>query len=73
MVADKRSKQKYLRAGCCDSYLRLCPDADELLRSPILTSDERDYLQRVATLPWFSGQVAAVLIQLEAKAQGGEV
>jgi hypothetical protein len=68
VVSDRRTKTKYLRAGCCDTPLRPCPDPAELLRSANLTQDERDYLQRLVKLDWFSGQVATVLLQIEAKA-----
>jgi hypothetical protein len=74
VVSDRRTKTKYLRAGCCDAPLRPCPDPAELLRSPNLTQDEREYLQRLANLDWFSGQVASVLLQIEAKSNvSGEV
>jgi hypothetical protein len=74
VVSDHRTKTKYLRAGCCDVALRPCPNPSELLRSPNLTQDERDYLQRLVKLDWFSGQVAAVLLQIEAKSNvSGEV
>ncbi|MCC5605144.1 hypothetical protein [Nostoc favosum] len=53
VVSDRQTKTKYLRAGCCDSPLRPCPNVDELLRSANLTQDERDYLQRIANLDWF--------------------
>lgn len=67
VVSDRRTGAKYLRAGCCDAPLRPCPDPDELLRSAHLSQNERDYLQRIANLDWFSGQVAAILLQIEAK------
>ncbi|MBD2527455.1 hypothetical protein [Nostoc sp. FACHB-133] len=67
VVSDRRTGTKYLRAGCCDTPLRPCPDPDELMRSAHLSQDERDYLQRIANLDWFSGQVAALLLQIEAK------
>lgn len=69
VVACRRTKSRYLRAGCCDAALRHCPDPAELLRSPNLAQDERDYLQRLVKLDWFSGQVATVLLQIEAKIQ----
>lgn len=69
VVACRRTKAKYLRTGCCDAALRPCPDPAELLRSVNLTQDERDCLQRLANLDWFSGQVAAVLLQIEAKSK----
>lgn len=67
VLSDRRTGTKYLRAGCCDAPLRPCPDPAKLLRSPHLSQDERDYLQRIANLDWFSGQVAALLLQIEAK------
>ena len=67
VVACRRTKSKYLRAGCCDGALRSCPEPAELLRSANLTQDERDYLQRIANLDWFSGKVASVLLQIETK------
>jgi hypothetical protein len=73
LVCDRRTDFKYLRSGCCDLALRKCPDPEILMRSPNLSSEERDYLRRVACLSWFSGQVAAVLLQLEAKTQAGAV
>ncbi|MBD2341984.1 hypothetical protein H6G64_34195 [Calothrix sp. FACHB-156] len=71
--SDRWTKSKYLRAECCDSPLRPCPDPDKLLRSPNLTPEERQYLAQVAALDWFSAQVAAVLLQMEAKAQAASV
>jgi hypothetical protein len=68
---DRQTKSRYLRAGCCDSPLRPCPNPSDLLRSANLTQNERDYLQRIAELRWFSGQVASVLLQIEAKINGG--
>jgi hypothetical protein len=74
VVSDRRTGTKYLRAGCCDVSLRPCPEPSELLRSPNLNPSERDYLQRIANLDWFSGKVAAVLLQIEAKVKtSGEV
>ncbi|HYX14643.1 MAG TPA: hypothetical protein VE944_09790 [Nostoc sp.] len=74
VVSDRRRGTKYLRAGCCDAALRPCPDPVELMRSPKLTLDERQFLQRLIGLEWFSGQVAAVLLQIEDKAKAsGEV
>lgn len=67
VVSDRRIGTKYLRAGCCDAPLRPCPDPAELLRSPNLTPSEREYLQRLVKFDWFSGQVATVLLQIEAK------
>ncbi|BBD65927.1 hypothetical protein NIES4072_03940 [Nostoc commune NIES-4072] len=67
VVACRRTRTKYLRAGCCDGALRPCPEPAELLRSAKLTQDERDYLQRIAKLDWFSGRVATVLLRIEAK------
>ncbi|MBD2730752.1 hypothetical protein H6G96_31650 [Nostoc sp. FACHB-892] len=69
VVSDRQTGAKYLRAGCCDALLRPCPDPDELLRSANLTPSEREYLQRIANLGWFSGKVAFVLLQIEAKAK----
>jgi hypothetical protein len=44
------------------------------MRSPNLSNEQRDYLQRVAALDWFSGSVAVVLLQIETKVQqAGEV
>ena len=40
VVACRRTKTKYLRAGCCDSPLRSLSDLDELLRSTNLQSLE---------------------------------
>ncbi|WP_375449053.1 hypothetical protein [uncultured Nostoc sp.] len=73
VTCDRRTKSRYLRAGCCDSPLRPCPDPVELMRSPNITTNERDYLQRLVDLDWFSGQVASVLLQIELKikAAGG--
>jgi hypothetical protein len=68
VISDRWTKSKYLRAGCCDALLRPCPDPDKLLRSPKLTSEEKEYLRRVSSLDWFGGQVATLLLQLEAKA-----
>ncbi|MBC6432337.1 hypothetical protein FM036_16845 [Nostoc sp. HG1] len=65
-----QTSTKYLKAGCCDVALRPCPDPDELLRSPSLNLEESFYLQRLVKLDWFSGQVAAVLLQIEAKVGG---
>ncbi|RCJ16879.1 hypothetical protein A6S26_32515 [Nostoc sp. ATCC 43529] len=74
VVSDRRTGRKYLRSGCCDGPLRACPDPCELLREANITQDEREYLQRLANLDWFSGQVAAVLLQIETKAKvSGEV
>jgi len=74
VVSDRRTRTKYLRAGCCDAPLRPCPEPSELLRSANLTQSERDYLERIANLDWFSGKVAAVLLQIEAKGKtSGEV
>jgi hypothetical protein len=67
VVSDRRTGKKYLRAGCYDVPLRPCPNPAELLRSPNLTQDEREYLKRVVNLDWFSGQMATVLLQIEAK------
>ncbi|MBD2207839.1 hypothetical protein [Calothrix sp. FACHB-168] len=39
------------------------------MRCSSLSLEERDYLKRLVDLPWFSGQVAAVLLQIEAKTQ----
>lgn len=73
VTCDRQTKAKYLRAGCCDGALRPCPEPAELLREASLTPSERDYLQRIANLDWFSGKVASVLLQIEAKvkASGG--
>ena len=76
VVVCRRTKTKYLRTGCCDGALRPCPEPAELLREANLTPSERDYLQRLANLDWFSGKVAAVLLQIEAKVKasmGGTV
>lgn len=74
VVSDRRTGTKYLRAGCCDAPLRPCPDPVELIRSPNLTPSEREYLQRLVKLDWFSGQMATVLLQIEAKTKAsGEV
>lgn len=74
VTSDRHTGIKFLKAGCCDSPLRRCPSPDELLRSPVLTLEERYYLQRLQNLDWFSGQVAAVLLQIEAKVKAaGEV
>jgi hypothetical protein len=70
VVSDRRTGTKYLKAGCCDVALRPCPNPNELLRSPNLNLEERFYLQRLVKLDWFSGQVAAVLLQIEAKVGG---
>lgn len=67
VVSDRRTGTKYLRAGCCDAPLRPCPDPVELMRSPNLSLEERQYLQRLARLDWFSSQAAALLLQIEAK------
>lgn len=69
VVSDRRSKTKYLRSGCCDAPLRPCPDPVELLRCSSLSQHERDYLQRVSSQDWFSGQIASVLLQIEGKVQ----
>jgi hypothetical protein len=69
VISDRWTKSKYLRAGCCDALLRLCPDPDKLLRSLNLTDEERNYLQRIAKLDWFSGAVATNLLAIEAKLQ----
>ncbi|MHC5915871.1 MAG: hypothetical protein ACYTXE_33850 [Nostoc sp.] len=73
VLACRRTKTKYLRTGCCDGALRPCPEPTELLRSDKLTQDERDYLQRIENLDWFSGRVATILLKIEAKvkASGG--
>lgn len=71
VTVDRHTGVKYLRAGCCDSPLRPCPNPEKLLRSPCLSEDERSYLSRVSGLDWFSGQVAAVLLQIEAKVEAG--
>lgn len=74
VVSCSPSKVKYLKMGCCDVALRPCPNPSDLLRSPNLTSEERLYLNKVVKLDWFSGQVAAVLLQIEAKTKAsGEV
>ena len=69
LVVERKSKTKYLRAGCCDSPLRECPDLNKLLRSPALTAEEKNYLQRISKLDWFSGQIVGVLLEIEAKTQ----
>jgi hypothetical protein len=74
VTCDRRTGTKYLRAACCNAPLRPCPEPAELLRSAKLTPSERDYLQRIANLDWFSGKVASVLLQIEAKVKAsGEV
>lgn len=74
VIVDRQTKTKYLRAACCDAALRPCPSPDELLRSASLNNADRVYLERVAKLDWFGGQVAAVLLQIEAKVKAaGEV
>ncbi|MBD2255599.1 hypothetical protein [Nostoc parmelioides] len=74
VVSDRSLEAKYLRAGCCDSPLSPCPSPDELLRSSSINLEERLYLIKVAKLEWFSGQVAAVLLQIEGKVKAaGEV
>lgn len=67
LVSDRRTNFKYLRSGCCDVALRQCPDPEVLMRSPHLSEDERDYLTRLIPVRWFGGQIAAVLLQIEAK------
>jgi hypothetical protein len=67
VVAQRKSKIKALRTGCCDVFVRWCPIPEELLKIPHLTQDERDYLHRVASLDWFTSQVATILIQIEVK------
>lgn len=69
VVCDRRSGSKYLRTGCCDLAIRSCPNPEVLAKSPHLSQDERDYLNRLIPQPWFSGQVVAVLLQLESKIQ----
>ena len=69
VTCDRQTKTKYLRADCCDAALRPCPEPAELLRSASLTQHERDYLQRIAKLDWFSGRVASVLLRIEAKSK----
>lgn len=69
VVTCRPTRTKYLRTGCCDIALRPCPDPVELLRSPNLSTEERQYLQKVAALDWFGGQVATLLIEIEAKIQ----
>lgn len=74
VISDRRTRTKYLRADCCDAPLRPCPEPSELLRSANLSSEERNYLQRIANLDWFTGKVASVLLQIEAKVKtSGEV
>lgn len=72
VTVDRHTGVKYLRAGCCDSPLRKCPNPDELLRSPNITPSEREYLQRVLNLDWFGGAIASVLLQIEAKTKASE-
>lgn len=72
VVSDRHTGVRYLRAGCCDSPLRKCPNPDELLRSPNINLEERLYLTKISKLDWFSGQVAAVLLQIEAKTKASE-
>ncbi|MHC5831981.1 MAG: hypothetical protein ACYT04_92395, partial [Nostoc sp.] len=62
VISDRRTGAKYLRAGCCDAFLRRCPDPAELLRSANLTPSEREYLQRLTSVSWFGGKTAAVLL-----------
>lgn len=69
VVRDRRTGSKYLRTGCCDLAIRPCPNPEVLAKSPHLSEDERDYLNRLIPLPWFGGQIAAVLLQLESKIQ----
>jgi len=57
-----------LRSGCCDVALRKCPNPSELLRCSHLSLEERDYVKRLVELPWFSGQIVGVLLQIETKA-----
>lgn len=68
VISDRWTKRKYLRAGCCNAPLGECPNPERLLRSPNLTAEEKEYLERVSSLDWFGGQVAALLLQIEAKA-----
>ena len=72
VVGDRRTKFKYLRSGCCDLALRKCPDPEMLMRSPHVTDEQRNYLQRIALLDWFSGSVTAVLLEIEATVQQGD-
>jgi len=70
IISDRCSGAKYLRSGWCDAPLRECPDPDKLLQSPCLSQQEQDYLKKLVDLPWFSGQIAAILLQIESKALG---
>ena len=69
VVTDRQSKSKYLRTGCCDLAIRPCPNPEVLMRSPHLSREECDWLNRIIPLPCFGGQIAAVLLQLESKVQ----
>lgn len=69
VINERRIKAKALKTGCCDVFIRWCPDPELLLQLPNITPEQRDYLQRVSNLDWFSGAVAAVLLQIEAKTQ----
>lgn len=69
-IVSNRTGIKYLRTRCCDAFLRRCPEPSELLQSDNLTPSERDYLQRLVRIGWFSGKDATVLLQLEVKING---
>jgi hypothetical protein len=67
VVAQRKSKIKALRTGCCDVFVRWCPNPCELLKTPYLTQDERNFLSNVAEMNWFSAKTALLLLQIEAK------
>ncbi|BDA76603.1 hypothetical protein CAL7716_107690 (plasmid) [Calothrix sp. PCC 7716] len=71
VVVDRRTKRKALRTGCCDIFIRWCPAPEDLLRLPNLTPDERDFLNSVANLDWFTSRVATNLIEIEEKGKKG--
>jgi hypothetical protein len=74
LVFDRRIGSKYLRSRCCDLAIRPCPNPSVLMRSANLSSDEGNYLARLNDLHCFSGQIVAVLLQIETKVQqAGEV
>ncbi|MBD2608400.1 hypothetical protein H6G81_28750 [Scytonema hofmannii FACHB-248] len=69
VVSDRRSGSKYLRSGCCDLAIRPCPNPEVLMRSPHISQHERDYLNGLIPLPWFSGKAVAMLLEIEGKIQ----